>query len=132
MGLFGRKPRMVGFGDPKAQKKAAPKHGPYKGQHTGQDHRRAQGSGTAQGPWKGAQGPNAEQAERLQAQLSELRKKSPALGRIVEGFASGGPGGADRIASNISRIVGRWVMIGVVIFFVLPFVSTLLMVFLGG
>ena len=124
MGLFGRKPRMVGFGGPKAEAKPSPKperfRAPTPSRHSTQ---------SGNGPWSGKQ---ADAPQDLEVQLAELKKRSPAIGGMIEKFASRGPDGAAQLSNNIARTVRRWVVIGLVLFFVLPFVTTLLMMLFGA
>ena len=130
MGLFGRKPRMVGFGDPEAQKKAAPKRGRFNGQHTGQDHRRADTEQSGHGPWSSPATPLGRRD--LQMQIDELKKRSPAIGTVIEKLAGKGPAGLSSVATDISRILWRVMWIFIVLFFVLPILAGIVTAFFPG
>ena len=128
MGLFGRKPRMVGFGDPKVQETKAPKRVRSGDQHSGKDHREAEISEPSTGPWADTDAPVPSQE--LQMQISELKKKAPAIGNMVERLASKGPAGLGSVSTDISRIFWRVMWIFILLFFVLPIIAGIVTAFI--
>ena len=127
MGLFGRKPRMVGFGGAQGQQAARPKPRRRAGSATGEAHREGQRASTG-GPWSDA---GAKQGSGdLRRQISELKEQAPAIGNMVERLARKGPAGMASISTDISRIFWRVMWIFVLLVFVFPIIGAIVTAFI--